>query len=152
MQLSTTSTDEELLQMHLPNSSKETEQKAGLDLDALKWNNIPATTTNASMIKGNSPRWLKVFKKWFPVFLNAIHQRQQRGESYPLSSVKADFRATCGMELDHAALGYPKLSDFLRTMPHVCCSRRKRTSNTCHPYTAIMSEAEPDGIIKGDIS
>ncbi|KAI5081520.1 hypothetical protein GOP47_0004703 [Adiantum capillus-veneris] len=66
------------------------------------------------------PPWLPVFKKWLPTFLSAASTRQHGGEFYPLSSVKADFRATCGMELDHTALGFSKLSDFLRTMPELC--------------------------------
>lgn len=45
---------------------------------------------------------------------------QRYGGRYPLSSVKTDFRSNCRMDLDHAALGYPKLSDFLRSLPGIC--------------------------------
>jgi hypothetical protein len=46
--------------------------------------------------------------------------RLKEGDWYPLSSLKGDFRATCGLELDHLGLGYEKLSDFIRCLPDLC--------------------------------
>lgn len=65
------------------------------------------------------PSWFFIFRKWLPGFLEDETARL-RGERYPLSSLKGDFRATCRMELDHTALGYPKLSDFIRSLPGIC--------------------------------
>ncbi|CAN6356626.1 unnamed protein product [Urochloa humidicola] len=65
------------------------------------------------------PSWFFIFRKWLPGFLEDATERLE-GERYPLSSLKGDFRATCRMELDHAALGYPKLSDFMRSLPGIC--------------------------------
>uniref|UniRef100_A0ACD5Y6Y4 Uncharacterized protein n=1 Tax=Avena sativa TaxID=4498 RepID=A0ACD5Y6Y4_AVESA len=64
------------------------------------------------------PSWFFIFRKWLPGFL--VEATQRYGERYPLSSVKTDFRSSCRMDLDHAALGYPKLSDFLRSLPGIC--------------------------------
>jgi hypothetical protein len=65
------------------------------------------------------PSWFFIFRKWLPGFLEDETARLG-GERYPLSSLKGDFRATCRMELDHTALGYPKLSDFMRSLPGIC--------------------------------
>ena len=111
-------TDEELLEMHLAHSSIKMVSAQGQDQVTEKRNTLNVTSNNASTkIRSNSPFWLSAFKKWFPAFLRGVLRRQ---ESYPLSSVKADFRATCGLELDHVSVGYAKLSDFLHTMPDVC--------------------------------
>jgi hypothetical protein len=64
------------------------------------------------------PSWFFIFRKWLPGFL--VEAAERYGERYPLSSVKSDFRSICRMELDHAALGYPKLSDFIRSLPGIC--------------------------------
>ncbi|XP_028555081.1 uncharacterized protein LOC110108457 isoform X2 [Dendrobium catenatum] len=69
---------------------------------------------------GELPPWLVRFKEWFPVYLNKTCRRLGEGEWYPLSSLKGDFRATCGMELDHESIGFLKLSDFLRSLPGIC--------------------------------
>ncbi|WVZ90891.1 hypothetical protein U9M48_037146 [Paspalum notatum var. saurae] len=65
------------------------------------------------------PSWFFIFRRWLPGFLEDATARLG-GERYPLSSLKGDFRATCRMELDHTALGYPKLSDFMRSLPGIC--------------------------------
>ncbi|KAL6623551.1 hypothetical protein ACP70R_033430 [Stipagrostis hirtigluma subsp. patula] len=65
------------------------------------------------------PSWFFIFRKWLPGFLMDATERLG-GERYPLSSLKGDFRASCRMELDHCALGYPKLSDFMRSLPGIC--------------------------------
>lgn len=70
--------------------------------------------------KQRVPKWVRIFKRWLPNFLNGVSKRLREGEWYPLSSLKADFRATCGQELDHTSLGYPKLSDFMRSFPGLC--------------------------------
>ncbi|GAV72330.1 LOW QUALITY PROTEIN: RRM_1 domain-containing protein/Ank_2 domain-containing protein/OST-HTH domain-containing protein, partial [Cephalotus follicularis] len=67
----------------------------------------------------NMPVWLKTFINWLPCFLKEVSKRPKEGE-YALSSLKADFRAVCGLELDHASLGYLKLSDFMRCFPNLC--------------------------------
>lgn len=65
---------------------------------------------------GPPPPWLIKFKEWLPGFLSEVSQRLKEGEYYPLSSLKGDFRATCGHDMDHVAIGYPKLSDFIRSV------------------------------------
>uniref|UniRef100_A0A0E0FDL6 RRM domain-containing protein n=1 Tax=Oryza meridionalis TaxID=40149 RepID=A0A0E0FDL6_9ORYZ len=57
-------------------------------------------------------------RKWLPGFLADATERL--GDRYPLSSLKGDFRAICRMELDHGTFGYPKLSDFMRSLPGIC--------------------------------
>uniref|UniRef100_A0A7N0UZ88 Uncharacterized protein n=1 Tax=Kalanchoe fedtschenkoi TaxID=63787 RepID=A0A7N0UZ88_KALFE len=66
-----------------------------------------------SVEKGKEPKWLSVFRKWFPSFMKNRFKRLKHGECYALSSLKADFRATCGFELDHSSVGHTKLSQFL---------------------------------------
>ncbi|XP_004306153.1 PREDICTED: uncharacterized protein LOC101301323 [Fragaria vesca subsp. vesca] len=63
-----------------------------------------------------TPTWLKVFKKWFPVFLMGLSNHP----NYALSSLKADFRAKFALELDHSSVGYSKLSDFLKCFSNLC--------------------------------
>lgn len=75
------------------------------------------------------PPWLVKFKKWFPAYLNKTCKRLGEGEWYPLSSLKGDFRATCGMELDHESIGFLKLSDFLRSLPGICKMQVISTGN-----------------------
>lgn len=77
-------------------------------------------TTNPDIATQNTPQWLKTFKRWLPLFLIDASKRLGEGECYPLSSLKGDFRATCGMELDHTSLGFLKLSDFMRSFSGVC--------------------------------
>ncbi|MCO5603732.1 hypothetical protein L7F22_057884 [Adiantum nelumboides] len=100
-----------------------------------------AENTSSNHPRTCHPPWLPVFKKWLPAFLSAASARQHGAEFYPLSSVKADFRATCGMELDHAALGFPKLSDFLRTMPELC--RMKIVPVGRGPATHVVLQVRP---------
>ncbi|KAF0887637.1 hypothetical protein E2562_002353 [Oryza meyeriana var. granulata] len=64
------------------------------------------------------PSWFFIFRKWLPGFL--VDATERLGDRYPLSSLKGDFRAICRMELDHDTLGYPKLSDFMRSLPGIC--------------------------------
>ncbi|KQJ86193.1 uncharacterized protein LOC100836820 isoform X2 [Brachypodium distachyon] len=64
------------------------------------------------------PSWFFIFRKWLPGFL--VDATERHGGRYPLSSVKSDFRSSCRMELDHGTLGYPKLSDFMRSLPGIC--------------------------------
>ncbi|CAH2044998.1 unnamed protein product [Thlaspi arvense] len=69
---------------------------------------------------GNSvPPWLKKFANWLPRYLRDVSDNW-RETGYPLSSLKADFRAVFGMELDHASLGFPKLIDFIKSLPKLC--------------------------------
>ncbi|EFH51736.1 hypothetical protein ARALYDRAFT_484658 [Arabidopsis lyrata subsp. lyrata] len=69
---------------------------------------------------GNSvPPWLKSFVNWLPRYLRDT-SANWRGAGYPLSSLKADFRAVFGMDLDHASLGFPKLIDFIKYFPKLC--------------------------------
>lgn len=70
--------------------------------------------------QGTIPIWLGKFRQWLPKFLTGVSMRLKEGEWYPLSSLKGDFRATCGLELDHLSLGYEKLSDFVRSFPDLC--------------------------------
>lgn len=68
----------------------------------------------------NIPVWLRTFKKWLPRFLEEVSKKPKEGEHYPLSSLKADFRAAFGLELNHASMGYAKLSDFVKSFPDLC--------------------------------
>ncbi|XP_039014377.1 uncharacterized protein LOC120144371 [Hibiscus syriacus] len=68
------------------------------------------------------PLWLRTFKKWLPSFLQEV-SKNPKEDKYPLSSLKADFRAAFGLELDHVSLGYTKLSDFMRSFPDLCCMK-----------------------------
>ncbi|GJP44700.1 hypothetical protein CLOM_g4060 [Closterium sp. NIES-68] len=70
--------------------------------------------------EGPPPPWLIRLREWLPTFLQQVSSRLKEGEWYPLSSLKGDFRATCGMELDHLTIGYPKLSDFVRSLADIC--------------------------------
>ncbi|KAJ7547499.1 hypothetical protein O6H91_08G088600 [Diphasiastrum complanatum] len=79
-----------------------------------------ATKSASSLSTQTSPAWVKTFRQWLPKFLAEVSSRLKEGEWYPLSSLKGDFRATCGMELDHLPLGFTKLSDFIRSMPELC--------------------------------
>uniref|UniRef100_A0A803N3H5 Uncharacterized protein n=1 Tax=Chenopodium quinoa TaxID=63459 RepID=A0A803N3H5_CHEQI len=65
------------------------------------------------------PGWFATLKKWLPQFLRKM-SRNSEGEFYSLSSLKADFKAIFGLELDHASLGYSKLSDFIKSYPELC--------------------------------
>ncbi|KAK9119289.1 hypothetical protein Scep_017382 [Stephania cephalantha] len=77
-------------------------------------------STSSDGIQNLLPQWVNTFRKWLPGFLQEVSKRLKEGELYPLSSLKGDFRATCGLELDHASLGYVKLSDFVRSFPGIC--------------------------------
>ncbi|KNA18515.1 hypothetical protein SOVF_070100 [Spinacia oleracea] len=65
------------------------------------------------------PVWFVTLKKWLPRFLKKM-SRNSEGEFYSLSSLKADFKAIFGLELDHASLGYSKLSEFVKSIPEIC--------------------------------
>ena len=80
----------------------------------------PKILLNSTTPKQRVPKWVRIFERWLPNFLNDVSKHLKEGERYPLSSLKADFRATCGQELDHNSLGYPKLSDFMRSFPSLC--------------------------------
>ncbi|KAK9271739.1 hypothetical protein L1049_002102 [Liquidambar formosana] len=82
-------------------------------------NECQVQVSNTS-VDQSQPAWLCSFNKWLPKFLKEVSKRLREGEWYPLSSLKGDFRATCGLELDHTSLGYPKLSDFMRSLPGLC--------------------------------
>ncbi|KAF8094877.1 hypothetical protein N665_0351s0044 [Sinapis alba] len=70
---------------------------------------------------GNTlPPWLKKFVKWLPRHLRDVSNRYREINGYPLSSLKADFSAAFGMELNHASLGFPKLIDFIKYFPKLC--------------------------------
>ncbi|KAK1272126.1 hypothetical protein QJS04_geneDACA021600 [Acorus gramineus] len=68
--------------------------------------------------------WFNKFKEWFPRYLSEASMRLPEGEHYPLSSLKGDFRATCGLELNHGDLGYLKLSDFIRSLDGSMCQTK----------------------------
>lgn len=66
-----------------------------------------------------SPPWVRAFRKWLPGFLKEATENMN-GAKYPLSSLKADFKAAFGRELDHASLGYLKLSEFIQKFSDLC--------------------------------
>ena len=65
------------------------------------------------------PTWLRIFKKWLPSFIQNLSKHPREGE-YALSSLKKDFRDKFGLDLDHASIGYPKLSDFMKCFSDLC--------------------------------
>ncbi|EOA25460.1 hypothetical protein CARUB_v10018798mg [Capsella rubella] len=67
------------------------------------------------------PPWLKKFVNWFPGHLRATSQNRRAG--YPLSSLKADFRTIFGQDIDHSSIGFPKLSDFIKSFPKLCAMK-----------------------------
>ncbi|KAG8049047.1 hypothetical protein GUJ93_ZPchr0009g2022 [Zizania palustris] len=81
-------------------------------------NEEPSTRKRRPLPEKCLPSWFFIFRKWLPGFL--VDATERLGERYPLSSLKGDFRAICRMELDHCTLGYPKLSDFMRSLPGIC--------------------------------
>ncbi|KAE8689279.1 Ankyrin repeat family protein, putative isoform 2 [Hibiscus syriacus] len=83
------------------------------------------------------PAWLRMFKKWLPSFLQEVSKKPKEDE-YPLSSLKADFRAAFGLELDHVSLGYTKLSDFMRSFPDLCCMKVKPVGGGESPNHMVL--------------
>ncbi|XP_062106663.1 uncharacterized protein LOC133818003 [Humulus lupulus] len=66
------------------------------------------------------PTWLKIFRKWLPSFIENLSKHPREGE-YALSSLKKDFKDKFGLDLDHASIGYSKLSDFIKCFSDLCC-------------------------------
>ena len=85
------------------------------------------------------PPWLMKFRKWLPAFLRGAWKLVGNGEGYPLSFIKADFRATCVMELEHMSLGFLKLSDFMHSFPEFCTLRVSHTENGLASYMVLFS-------------
>ncbi|TYG62680.1 hypothetical protein ES288_D07G251200v1 [Gossypium darwinii] len=90
----------------------------------------------------NIPVWLRTFKKWLPGFLQEVSKKPKEGE-YPLSSLKADFRAAFGLELDHVSLGYTKLSDFMRSFPDLCCMKVMPVGGCGSPNHMVLIPSPP---------
>ncbi|XP_019102231.1 PREDICTED: uncharacterized protein LOC104698747 [Camelina sativa] len=65
------------------------------------------------------PPWLIKFVNWLPGYLRDTSENW-RGAGYPLSSLKGDFRAIFGQDIDHSSIGFPKLSDFIKSFPKLC--------------------------------
>ncbi|XP_060959035.1 uncharacterized protein LOC115700489 isoform X2 [Cannabis sativa] len=80
------------------------------------------TTICCKEVKENKkvPTWLKIFRKWLPNFLRNLSKQPREGE-YALSSLKKDFKDKFGLDLDHASIGYSKLSDFIKCFSDLCC-------------------------------
>lgn len=76
--------------------------------------------SSSNIVQERKPAWLNTFEEWLPEFLTRVSMRLKEGEWYPLSSLKGDYRAICGLELDHVSLGFEKLSDFVRSFPELC--------------------------------
>ncbi|KAG2301459.1 hypothetical protein Bca52824_030110 [Brassica carinata] len=66
------------------------------------------------------PPWLNKFVKWLPRHLRDVSERYREINGYPLSSLKSDFSAAFGMELNHSSLGFSKLIDFIKYFPKLC--------------------------------
>ncbi|XP_024369950.2 uncharacterized protein [Physcomitrium patens] len=104
------------------------ESASSYELPSAKVSNAFRDSYSQPVIRGASPNnlqgrkciWLNTFKEWLPGFLGRVSMRLKEGEWYPLSSLKGDFRAICGMELDHVSLGFEKLSDFVRSFSDLC--------------------------------
>ncbi|XVE83794.1 hypothetical protein DITRI_Ditri16bG0115600 [Diplodiscus trichospermus] len=98
---------------------------------------VSPISTNRSV-----PVWLRTFKKWFPSFLEEVSKKPKEAE-YPLSSLKADFRAAFGLELDHASLGYHKLSDFMRSFPDLCRMKVMPVGGCGSPNHMVLMPCPP---------
>ncbi|GMH15661.1 hypothetical protein Nepgr_017502 [Nepenthes gracilis] len=83
-------------------------------------NKEPESQVFSTSLDHKMPAWYITLKKWLPEFLRKVSNNAREGEFYALSSLKADFRSTFGLELDHASLGYCKLSDFMKSLPGLC--------------------------------
>ncbi|XVF58264.1 hypothetical protein PTKIN_Ptkin07bG0050800 [Pterospermum kingtungense] len=88
------------------------------------------------------PVWLRTFKKWLPRFLEEVSKKPKEGE-YPLSSLKADFRAAFGLELDHASVGYPKLSEFIKSFPDLCRMKVMPVGGSGSPNHMVLMPCLP---------
>ncbi|XP_074286562.1 uncharacterized protein LOC141611823 isoform X2 [Silene latifolia] len=84
------------------------------------------------------PKWFAVLKKWLPNFLKKMSRNTKQGEFYSLSSLKTDFKALFGLDLDHASLGYPKLSDFIKAYPGLCASKFINTGGTIPNHMILL--------------
>ncbi|PKA51963.1 Ankyrin repeat domain-containing protein EMB506, chloroplastic [Apostasia shenzhenica] len=113
-------------------SGKRVEIKSAMPSKKLVQENPNRTTSS------NFPPWVLKFMRWFPSYLNKVSRRLGEGEWYPLSSLKGDFRATCGMELDYESLGFSKLSDFLRSFPGICSMHVVPTSNGAATHMVLL--------------
>ncbi|KAG7985394.1 hypothetical protein I3843_03G024000 [Carya illinoinensis] len=82
-------------------------------------NELQEHIVSPTSVDQSMPAWLRIFKKWLPRHLQDQTTRLKEG-NYALSSLKGDFRATFGLELDHASLGYSKLSEFMKSLPGLC--------------------------------
>lgn len=88
------------------------------------------------------PIWLRIFKKWLPSFLQDMSKHPREGE-YALSSLKGDFRAKFGLELDHASLGYSKLSDFMKCFSDLCSMKVVPIGRRGSPNHMVLSPKYP---------
>ncbi|KAK9194804.1 hypothetical protein WN944_005511 [Citrus x changshan-huyou] len=109
----------------------------------------PKTSSNESQAylvesleEKSMPKWLRTFKKWLPRFLKDVYRHPLEGK-YALSSLKTDFKAVCGLELDHASLGYSKLSDFLRTLPDLCHVKAGPIGKNGSPNHMVLVPSPP---------
>jgi len=101
------------------------------------------------------PEWFNTFKKWLPQFLRKASANLKEGEFYSLSSLKADFKLTFGLELDHASLGYSKLSDFIRSLPKLCAIKTVHTGGQVPNHMILVPKISPPPpmvIPKGNVS
>ncbi|CAN8266009.1 unnamed protein product [Cochlearia groenlandica] len=80
---------------------------------------IPGKGEDDSLLRNSVPAWLKKFEKWLPRYMRDVSD-SSRETGYALSSLKTDFRAAFGMDLDHASVGFPKLIDFIKSFPRLC--------------------------------
>ncbi|KAE8021669.1 hypothetical protein FH972_007540 [Carpinus fangiana] len=114
-------------QAKIPSDEKITEK---IEVEQMSWvgrlfHGQPKTCSNelqehiSPNFDESMPAWLRIFKKWLPRHLYDQSTRLKEGE-YALSSLKGDFRAIFGLELDHVSLGYSKLSDFMKSLPEIC--------------------------------
>ncbi|KAF5206806.1 serine/threonine-protein phosphatase 6 regulatory ankyrin repeat subunit [Thalictrum thalictroides] len=88
------------------------------------------------------PTWTTTFRKWFPEFLRDVTMRREDGKWYPLCALKTDFSANCCLELDHASIGYPKLSDFIGSCPDICHMMKVVAGSGCATHI-ILLPADP---------
>ncbi|GAB2287926.1 hypothetical protein Dimus_022278 [Dionaea muscipula] len=106
-------------------------------------NKLEAQAPLPSSSDNKLPPWFTIFMNWLPRFLRRVTKNAKEGEYYALSSLKADFKAIHGLELDHASLGYSKLSDFIKSFPGLCHTKVIQSGGRGSPNHMVLMPRIP---------
>ncbi|KAL2645225.1 hypothetical protein R1flu_012812 [Riccia fluitans] len=108
-----------------------------------EWQSTPLRSSRSSEIGSlESSEWLQKFKAWLPTFLDTVYKHLKKGEHYPLSALKGDFHASYELSMDHASLGYGKLSDFIMSLPTLCEVAIAPVGNGPATHSVLLPAAE----------